>query len=99
MTSRRLALRHLFQARLSRQIVLSVFASIVLIEALILLPSIYRRQHELLSQLKEISAAETSGALRMLPAGTTDRQVLDRLQQTIFNPKILEGRCIVLMAL
>jgi signal transduction histidine kinase len=71
--------------------VLSVFASIVLIEALILLPSIYRRQQELLSQLKEISAAETSGALRMLPAGTTDRQVLDRLQQSILNPKILGG--------
>lgn len=70
---------------------LSVFASIVLIEALILLPSIYRRQQELLSQLKEISAAETSGALRMLPAGTTDQQVLARLQQSILNPKILGG--------
>ena len=91
MASRRLALRHLFRARLSRRIVLSVFASILLIEALILLPSIYRRQQELLSQLKEISAAETSGALRMLPAGTTDQQVLSRLQQSILNPKILGG--------
>jgi signal transduction histidine kinase len=91
LASRRLALWHLFNARLSRRIVLSVFASIVLIEALILLPSIYRRQQELLSQLKEISAAETSGALRMLPAGTTDRQVLARLQQSILNPKILGG--------
>ncbi len=91
MASRRLALRHLFHARLSRRIVLSVFVSIVLIEALILLPSIYRRQQELLSQLKEISAAETSGALRMLPAGTTDQQVLARLQQSILNPKILGG--------
>ena len=91
MASRRLALRHLLNARLSRRIVLSVFASIVLIEALILLPSIYRRQQELLSQLKEISAAETSGALRMLPTGTTDRQVLARLQQSILNPKILGG--------
>jgi signal transduction histidine kinase len=91
LASRRLALKHLFHARLSRRIVLSVFASIVLIEALILLPSIYRRQQELLSQLKEISAAETSGALRMLPTGTTDQQVLARLRQSILNPKILGG--------
>jgi signal transduction histidine kinase len=91
LASRLLALRHLFHARLSRRIVLSVFASIVLIEALILLPSIYRRQQELLSHLKDISAAETSGALRMLPPGTTDQQVLDRLRQSIQNPKILGG--------
>jgi signal transduction histidine kinase len=91
LASRLLALRHLFHARLSRRIVLSVFASIVLIEALILLPSIYRRQQELLSHLKDISAAETSGALRMLPPGTSDQQVLDRLRQSIQNPKILGG--------
>jgi signal transduction histidine kinase len=91
LASRRLAIKNLFHARLSRRIVLSVFASIVLIEAVILLPSIYRRQQELLHQLKEISAAETSGALRMLPAGTTDQQVLSRLRQSIQNPTILGG--------
>jgi signal transduction histidine kinase len=91
LASRRLALKNLFQARLSRRIVWSVFASIVLIEAVILLPSIYRRQQELLLHLKEISAAETSGALRMLPAGTTDQQVLSRLRQSILNPTILGG--------
>jgi signal transduction histidine kinase len=91
LAARRLAWRNLFRARLSRRIVLSVFASIVLIEAVILLPSIERRQQELLVQLKEISAAETSGALRMLPAGTTDQQVLSRLRQSILNPKILGG--------
>jgi hypothetical protein len=91
LASRLLALRHLFHARLSRRIVLSIFASIVLIESLILLPSIYRRQQELLSHLKDISAAETSGALRMLPPGMSDPQVLDRLRQSIQNPKILGG--------
>jgi signal transduction histidine kinase len=91
LASRRLALKNLFHARLSRRIVLSVFASIVLIEAVILLPSIHRRQQELLQHLKEISAAETSGALRMLPAGTTDQQVLSRLRQSILNPTILGG--------
>jgi signal transduction histidine kinase len=91
LASRRLALKNLFHARLSRRIVWSVFASIVLIEVVILLPSIYRRQQELLHQLKEISAAETSGALRMLPPGTTDRQVLSRLRQSVLNPAIVGG--------
>jgi signal transduction histidine kinase len=91
LASRLLALRHLAHARLSRRIVWSVFASIVLIEALILLPSIYRRQQELLSHLKDISAAETSGALRMLSSGNSDQQVLARLQTSIQNPAILGG--------
>jgi signal transduction histidine kinase len=91
LTSRLLALRHLAHARLSRRIVWSVFASIMLIEGLILLPSIYRRQQELLSHLKDISAAETSGALRMLSPGNSDQQVLERLQKSIQNPAILGG--------
>jgi signal transduction histidine kinase len=90
LAARLLALRHLFHARLSRRIVLSVFASIVLIEVLILLPSIYRRQQELLAHLKDISAAETSGALRLL-SPRSDQQVLERLRQSVQNPAILGG--------
>jgi len=57
------ALRFFLQARLSRRIVLWVFASILLIEAVILLPSIYRRQQELLSNLRALSTARVEGAL------------------------------------
>lgn len=91
MAVRLAALRHLFQARLSWQIVRSIFASILLIEVLILFPSIYHRQQQLLAQLKEISSVEATGALRMLPSGTTDQQVLARLRQSIQNPKIVGG--------
>ncbi|MBW4464873.1 MAG: PAS domain-containing protein [Pegethrix bostrychoides GSE-TBD4-15B] len=57
------ALRFFLQARLSRRIVLWVFASILLIEAIILLPSIYRRQQELLNNLSALSMARVEGAL------------------------------------
>jgi len=57
------ALRFFLQARLSRRIVLWVFASILLIEAIILLPSIYRRQQELLNNLRALSTARVEGAL------------------------------------
>ena len=57
------ALRFFLRARLSRRIVLWVFASILLIEAIILLPSIYRRQQELLNNLRALSTARVEGAL------------------------------------
>jgi signal transduction histidine kinase len=91
LASRLLALRHFFQARLSRRIVWWVFASIVVIEALILLPSIYRRQQELLAYLKEIAAAETSGLLEGLPANETESQILTRLEKSLQNAKIRGG--------
>jgi len=69
------ALRFFLQARLSRRIVLWVFASILLIEAIILLPSIYRRQQELLNNLKALSTARVEGALAAInlahPMNTT----------------------------
>lgn len=46
-----------FRARLSRKIVLWIFASIVVIETVILIPSYQRREYELLGQLEEVSRA------------------------------------------
>ncbi len=60
------ALRFFLQARLSRRIVLWVFASILLIEAIILLPSIYRRQQELLRHLSALSMARVEGGLAVI---------------------------------
>jgi adenylate cyclase len=57
------AMRFFLQARLSRRIVLWVFASILLIEIVILLPSIYRRQQELLTQMRQlVGSLEANGA-------------------------------------
>jgi PAS domain S-box-containing protein len=67
------AMRSFLQARLSRRIVLWVFVSILLIEVIILLPSIYRRQQELLTHLKDLSTARVEGGLRALNLPTLGR--------------------------
>ncbi|MGB3516623.1 MAG: adenylate/guanylate cyclase domain-containing protein [Elainellaceae cyanobacterium] len=53
----------LTRSRLSRAIVFWVFLSIVLVEAVILVPSYYRRQQELLNQLQQVSQEVLSSAL------------------------------------
>lgn len=85
MSARLRALSHLFQARLSQRIVLWVFFSIVAIEAIILIPSVYRRQRELLAHLREISAAKVSAIHDLSAPQTSDREFLQqiaRIQQS-----------------
>ncbi|MDJ0591933.1 MAG: PP2C family protein-serine/threonine phosphatase [Pleurocapsa sp. MO_226.B13] len=52
-----------FNSRLSRKIVLWVFIAIVAIEGIILVPSVQRREQELLSQLKEVSSGKVTWIL------------------------------------
>ena len=52
----------LFQARLSQKIVFWIFLSLVGIEAVILIPSVWRREQELLGQLTEVSTVRGSDA-------------------------------------
>lgn len=80
MSFRLQTLTRLFQARLSRQIGLWIFLSIVLIEAIILIPSVYRREGELLERLSDISAAKATGVLANQEAAITDEGVLKQLQ-------------------
>jgi serine phosphatase RsbU (regulator of sigma subunit) len=49
---------NLLTARLSRHIVLWVFASLVVIEAIILIPSVQRREQEMLNQIREVSSGK-----------------------------------------
>lgn len=85
-------LRFLFQARLSRRIVLWVFGSIVTIEAIILVPSVYRREQELLQYLKTISLAESSGVLRQRSLNLDDpQQVLAQISRIQENPVVVGG--------
>jgi len=51
-------LSNLLAARLSRHIVFWVFVSLILIEALILIPSVQRREREMLSQIRQVSSAK-----------------------------------------
>ncbi|GAB4367939.1 MAG: hypothetical protein Kow00121_06610 [Elainellaceae cyanobacterium] len=51
-------LSNLLAARLSRHIVFWVFMSLVLIEVIILIPSVQRREREMLSQIRQVSSAK-----------------------------------------
>jgi PAS domain S-box-containing protein len=87
------AMRHLFQAGLSRRIVLWVFASILLIEVIILLPSIYRRQQELLAHLKDLSKERVDGGLRALnaPNSVPSEAVLLNQLQRLATDTVVRG--------
>lgn len=52
---------NLFRARLSQKIVTAIFLSIVAIETIILIPSVYRREQELLDRLEEVSSSKVTG--------------------------------------
>ncbi|NER00167.1 MAG: HAMP domain-containing histidine kinase [Cyanothece sp. SIO2G6] len=86
------ALLQPYRTSLSRQIALWVFASIVVIEAIILVPSVYRRQQELLKNLQEISAAKASGILDITPADVSDATLLEYVSKTQNTDVVLGGR-------
>ena len=78
-------------ASLSRRIVFWVFVSVVVIEAIILIPSYERRKQELLSQLRELSSAKISTIIQMTGPEVSGAELLDRLRQIQFDPIILGG--------
>ena len=57
----------LFKARLSRKIVFWIFLTLVVIEWIILIPSVKRREKELLEQLTNFSAAKVSWIIETYP--------------------------------
>ena len=78
-------------ARLSLSIVFWVFVSVVVIEAIILIPSHQRRKQELLSQLRELSSAKISTIIQMTGSKVSSAELLDRLRQIQFDPMVLGG--------
>jgi PAS domain S-box-containing protein len=79
------------QARLSRRIVLWVFASILLIEAIILLPSIHRRQQELLTHLRDLSAARVEGSLVATQRPIAEAELLSTLERLAVGSVVRGG--------
>ncbi|MGB5970744.1 MAG: adenylate/guanylate cyclase domain-containing protein [Spirulinaceae cyanobacterium] len=77
MSTRLLVLLNSFKARLSRRVSLWVFASIVVIEAIILVPSYHKREQDLLAQQSEISEA--------VMTSITDSYQVDGNKKTFFN--------------
>ena len=78
----------LFKSRLSRQIVAWVFASIVAIEVIILIPSYYRRERELLEQLEKVSSEVISS---ILAAKYPDSELLEMMSQKIKPNSVILG--------
>lgn len=76
----RLQILNLANARLSRRIVFWIFLSIFAIEGIILIPSVYRRERELLTYLEKISAAKAAGTLAMKDLNVSDAQILSYIQ-------------------
>ena len=79
------------RARLSRQIVLWIFASIVVIEAVILIPSYYRREEELLHQLEDVSGAIFNSIVRLTETSMTSDGTFQMKVKTLTENSVILG--------
>ncbi len=90
--SLRLFSADVWRSRLSRRIALWIFLSIVTIEAIILVPSVLRRERELLNYLKALSTAQATGALSTQDLDQVSPAVLlERLSTIQANHVVLGG--------
>ncbi len=69
------ALNRIPKSRLSRRLVFVVFISIVIIEAIILIPSVIRRKNEFYDKLKNISEAQVSLIKDFRGSATNNKQI------------------------
>lgn len=81
----------IFSARLSQRIVFWVFVSIVVVEAIILVPSVYRRKQELLSQLSEIVDGKVE-VIQLYSGNSSDKEVFAHIQQLERVSAVLGGK-------
>lgn len=77
MEKRSQALLSLAKAKLSRRIAFWIFISIVVIEAIILVPSYFRREQELLDQVENVSAIQARFFLKSATPMSTEQELLD----------------------
>ena len=77
-------------ARLSRRIALWVFFCVILIETLIFIPSYNKREKELLSQLKDISAARVAVVMDIVSPDASDDELFEQIKK-LQNDKIVIG--------
>ena len=84
-------LKELPTARLSRRIVLWVFVSVIVIEAIILIPSYNNRKQELLAQLREVTSAKISVIMDLTSPRVSDEELMDQLRKLQTHPPILGG--------
>jgi len=81
----------LLRARLSRRIAFWIAASIVAIEAIILIPSVYRRQQELLAQYRRLSSGKIAWIVETYPH-QSPADFLEQLRNLDrMNPEVMGG--------
>jgi serine phosphatase RsbU (regulator of sigma subunit) len=69
-----------------------VFASVIIIEGIILIPSLHNRKLELLDQLRQKSAAQVALILQLCGPDASDVDILTQLQTLMFHPVVIGGR-------
>ncbi len=77
-------------SRLTRRIVFWVFISVILIEAVIFIPSYKQREKELLEQMKEISAARVAFAMQIVAPEASNEELFAHIKQ-LHDGKIVVG--------
>jgi len=77
-------------SRLSRRIALWVFFCVIFIETLIFIPSYQNREKELLSQLKEISAARVALIMNIVRPDASDDELFEHVLM-LQNDKVVIG--------
>ena len=88
-----MSLKDLFRfpaSRLSRRIALWIFFCVILIETLIFIPSYNKREKELLSQLKDISAARVALIMDIVSQDASDDELFEQIKK-LQNDEIVIG--------
>jgi sigma-B regulation protein RsbU (phosphoserine phosphatase) len=88
-----MSLKELFRfpaSRLSRRIALWIFFSVILIETLIFIPSYKNREKELLSQLKDVSAARVAMLMDIVKPEASDDEIFQHIIK-LQNDKVVIG--------
>ncbi|MTJ54284.1 adenylate/guanylate cyclase domain-containing protein [Anabaena sp. UHCC 0253] len=81
----------LFQAKLSRYIVGWVFTSIVVVEIAILIPSYFRREQELLTNLENVSSEVLSSIVVSIQKGEDSQKILQMISQKLKPSSVILG--------
>ena len=83
----------IWKARLSRKITVTVFLGIIAIETVILVPSVYRREQELLNALEALASAKVMGVSLAQPdPGRQSRAARAAAPQSAANARLQHPR-------
>ncbi len=89
-----MSLKDLFRfpaSRLSRRIALWVFSCVILIEILIFIPSYKNHEKELLSQLKDISAARVALIMEIVSSDAPDNVLFEHIKKLQKDKVVIGG--------